>query len=89
MAKEAAAAIEQIVGEPIVRAPTLGGSVPMYLFQGGGKTPAIGVPIANFDNNQHAADENLRLQNLWDGIEIFAGLFMLEARSAAAGPARR
>lgn len=25
--------------------------------------------------NQHAADENLRLQNLWDGIEIFAALF--------------
>ncbi len=24
--------------------------------------------------NQHAANENLRLQNLWDGIEIFAGI---------------
>jgi acetylornithine deacetylase/succinyl-diaminopimelate desuccinylase-like protein len=28
----------------------------------------------NHDNNQHAANENLRLQNLWDGIEIFAAL---------------
>ena len=27
------------------------------------------------DDNQHAADENLRLQNLWDGIEIYAALF--------------
>jgi hypothetical protein len=32
------------------------------------------VPIANHDDNQHAANENLRLQNLWDGIEIFAGI---------------
>ena len=30
------------------------------------------LPIANHDNNQHAANENLRLQNLWDGIETFA-----------------
>ena len=36
--------------------------------------PVIGVPIVNHDNNQHAANENLRLQNLWDGIEVFAAL---------------
>lgn len=59
---------------PPVRIPSLGGSVPMYLFQRGG-TPAIGLPIANHDNNQHAANENIRIQNLWDGIEIFAALF--------------
>ncbi len=46
----------------------------MYLFQRGG-TPVIGLPIVNHDNNQHAANENLRLQNLWDGIELFAVLF--------------
>jgi acetylornithine deacetylase/succinyl-diaminopimelate desuccinylase-like protein len=36
--------------------------------------PIIGVPLANYDNNQHAANENLRLQNLWDGIDIYVGL---------------
>jgi acetylornithine deacetylase/succinyl-diaminopimelate desuccinylase-like protein len=61
-------------GTPPIKLPSLGGSVPMYLFQKGG-TPAIGLPIANHDNNQHAANENLRLQNLWDGIEIFTALF--------------
>ena len=30
--------------------------------------------IANFDDNQHARNENLRLGNLWDGIEVYAGL---------------
>jgi acetylornithine deacetylase/succinyl-diaminopimelate desuccinylase-like protein len=54
--------------------PSLGGSVPMYLFQGGG-TPVVGLPIVNHDNNQHAANENVRIQNLWDGIEAFAALF--------------
>ena len=47
----------------------------MYLFQQPDNTPVIGLPIANHDDNQHAADENLRLQNLWDGIEIYAALF--------------
>ena len=32
------------------------------------------VPIVNHDNNQHAANENLRLRNLWDGIALYAGL---------------
>jgi len=47
----------------------------MYLFQPPGNTPVIGLPIANHDDNQHAANENLRLQNLWDGIEVYAALF--------------
>jgi acetylornithine deacetylase/succinyl-diaminopimelate desuccinylase-like protein len=34
----------------------------------------VGVAIANYDDNQHAMNENLRLQNLWDGIEVYAGL---------------
>jgi len=60
---------------PPVLMPSLGGSIPMYLFQHGGRTPVIGIPIANHDNNQHAANENLRLQNLWDGIEVYRALF--------------
>ena len=36
--------------------------------------PMVGVAIANFDDNQHARNENLRLGNLWDGIEVYAGL---------------
>ena len=68
------AAIQQTLGSPIPKLPTLGGSLPMYLFTDDLKTPVMGLPIANHDNNQHAANENLRLQNLWDGIEIFAGI---------------
>jgi acetylornithine deacetylase/succinyl-diaminopimelate desuccinylase-like protein len=46
----------------------------MYLFADILKTPVIGVPIVNHDNDQHAANENLRLQNLWDGIEVYGAL---------------
>jgi acetylornithine deacetylase/succinyl-diaminopimelate desuccinylase-like protein len=69
------AAIMSAAGHDPVRLPTVGGSIPMYLFQQPNDTPVIGLPIANHDDNQHAADENLRLQNLWDGIEIYAALF--------------
>ena len=77
------AAAERAAGTEVVKMPILGGSIPMYLFQGGGRTPVVGVPIANHDNNQHAANENLRLRNLWDGIELYATLFaeLGEARS--------
>ncbi|MGN6593276.1 MAG: M20/M25/M40 family metallo-hydrolase [Terriglobales bacterium] len=61
--------------QPIVQLPIMGGSVPMYLFQGPGHIPAIGVPIANYDDNQHSANENLRLDYLWQGIAVYASLF--------------
>jgi acetylornithine deacetylase/succinyl-diaminopimelate desuccinylase-like protein len=67
-------AMEQTVGSSVIKMPLLGGSVPMYLFTDVLKTPVVGLPIANHDNNQHGANENLRLQNLWDGIEVFAGI---------------
>jgi acetylornithine deacetylase/succinyl-diaminopimelate desuccinylase-like protein len=67
-------AVEESIGAPVIRLPTLGGSLPVYLFEDVLKTPLIVLPIVNHDNNQHAANENVRLQNLWDGIEVYAGL---------------
>lgn len=66
--------IEEGLGSPVVKLPSLGGSVPMYLFLEKLRAPVIGLPIVNHDNNQHAANENLRIQNLWDGIETYAVL---------------
>ncbi|HYN79976.1 MAG TPA: M20/M25/M40 family metallo-hydrolase [Gemmatimonadaceae bacterium] len=61
-------------GTPPLLLPTMGGSLPLYVFEQVLRVPVIVLPIANFDNNQHAANENLRIQNLWDGIEVYAGL---------------
>jgi acetylornithine deacetylase/succinyl-diaminopimelate desuccinylase-like protein len=58
--------------EPVIALPTLGGSIPMHLFIETFRVPVVGLPIVNHDNAQHAPDENLRLQNLWDGIATFA-----------------
>jgi acetylornithine deacetylase/succinyl-diaminopimelate desuccinylase-like protein len=58
--------------EPVIAMPTLGGSVPMLLFIETFRVPVVILPIVNHDNAQHAPDENLRLQNLWDGIATFA-----------------
>jgi acetylornithine deacetylase/succinyl-diaminopimelate desuccinylase-like protein len=74
VSRAVARVIEDAAGSPIVQLPTLGGSIPMYLFVDSLKTPTVGIPIVNHDNNQHAANENLRLQNLWDGIETCAAL---------------
>jgi len=69
------ASIMTAAGHEPVRLPTVGGSLPMDLFQRGSNIPVIAFPIANHDDNQHSANENLRLQNLWDGIEVFAAFF--------------
>ena len=65
--------IQEATGGNTVVAPTLGGSVPMYIFEDLG-LPWIGVPIVNYDNHQHSSDENLRLGHLWRGVEIYAAV---------------
>ncbi|HXG64902.1 MAG TPA: M20/M25/M40 family metallo-hydrolase [Blastocatellia bacterium] len=77
VAQQVIAAVERATGKRPVLAPTLGGSVPLWILEAAAKAPQIGVPIVNHDNNQHAANENVRIQNLWDGIEIFAGLMTM------------
>ena len=68
------AALSDGAKEKLILNPTVGASGPGYLFERILKVPIISLPIANYDDNQHAADENLRVQNLWDGIELYAAL---------------
>jgi acetylornithine deacetylase/succinyl-diaminopimelate desuccinylase-like protein len=67
-------AAEAALGEAVVVEPPLGGSLPLYQFKEALGATLIMVPIVNHDNNQHAENENLRIKNLWDGIELYAGL---------------
>jgi acetylornithine deacetylase/succinyl-diaminopimelate desuccinylase-like protein len=62
---------------PVVKLPTMGGSVPLYMIDEILHVPTITVPIANHDNNQHSFNENIRIQNLWDGIELMAALLTM------------
>jgi acetylornithine deacetylase/succinyl-diaminopimelate desuccinylase-like protein len=61
-----------------VRLPTLGGSMPYGELSEGVGMPTIGVSLVNHDNNQHGPDENLRLRNLWEGIEILARILTMQ-----------
>jgi acetylornithine deacetylase/succinyl-diaminopimelate desuccinylase-like protein len=67
------------IGE-LVLAPALGGSLPLYLFTEGLGKPLVVVPIANHDDLQHAPDENLRIANLWYGIDLYAHLLTMPER---------
>ena len=73
------AAAERAVGGEIIRLPTLGGSLPLYLFTDLLDRPTIVAPIANHDNNQHAPNENIRLANLWYGMDLMAALLTMPA----------
>ena len=61
----------------IVKLPTMGGQVPLEAIERPLGTKTIVIPIVNHDNNQHSFDENLRIQNLWDGIELMAALLAM------------
>jgi acetylornithine deacetylase/succinyl-diaminopimelate desuccinylase-like protein len=74
LSRAVARVAEQTLGAPPLLVPTLGGSLPMYLFAEVLGAPLVVLPVVNHDNAQHAANENLRLQNLWDAIELYAGL---------------
>jgi acetylornithine deacetylase/succinyl-diaminopimelate desuccinylase-like protein len=73
-ARAVIAAASEAAGQPVGVLPMMGGSVPLYMFDTVFGVPIIGLPIANHDNSQHAANENLRLQNLWDGVGGYAAM---------------
>jgi acetylornithine deacetylase/succinyl-diaminopimelate desuccinylase-like protein len=72
------AAIRSVSPDRTLAIPTLGGSLPLSVISDALHVPTITVPIANYDNNQHAEDESLRIQNLWDGIEMMAALMVMK-----------
>ena len=72
------AAVQSTTPDPLVLQPTMGGSLPLYLFEKYLQTHTITVPIANHDNNQHAENENIRLLNLWTGIESMAAIMIMK-----------
>lgn len=72
------AAVQSTSEQAIVRLPTSGGSLPLSIITDNLTTVTMTVPIANYDNNQHAENENLRLQNLWDGIETMAAIMTMK-----------
>jgi acetylornithine deacetylase/succinyl-diaminopimelate desuccinylase-like protein len=76
IAQEVIRVVESVRGT-IVKLPNMGGSLPLTSVVRPLRTNVIVVPIANHDDNQHSFNENLRIQNLWDGIELMAALLTM------------
>jgi len=77
IAQEVVRAVESARGA-VILLPTSGGTVPLNAMERASGSPTLSIPIANHDDNQHAANENLRMQNLWDGIETMAALMAMQ-----------
>ena len=69
------ASLAATFGEAPVRIPLMGGSVPTSGLLSLG-APIMLLPLVNADNNQHAANENMRIGNYYAGVRTLHGLFL-------------
>lgn len=76
------------LGEPPLVLPSLGGSLPLFVFTGLLGLPCYGVPLANADEANHAPNENLELRWFYAGITASAAILTrLADRTDRAGTA--
>ena len=78
MAKQIVVAIQQTTKNPVLQVPTLGGSLPVEDLVKMLSAKFLIVPIANPDNNQHAENENIRIKNFREGIDMMAVIMMMK-----------
>mgnify|MGYP001063814019 FL=1 len=72
------AALSALEDQPAIALPTSGGSLPLFMIEQNFPVPLLSVGSANYDNNQHAEDENVRIQNLWNSIETVAAIMTMK-----------
>jgi acetylornithine deacetylase/succinyl-diaminopimelate desuccinylase-like protein len=74
LARKVQEAVQRTTKSPLVLIPSAGGSLPLYLFEELLQTAVLTIPVVNYDNNQHAENENVRIDYLWEGIETIAAV---------------
>jgi acetylornithine deacetylase/succinyl-diaminopimelate desuccinylase-like protein len=77
-AKKVIAAVQQTTSNPVLQIPTLGGSLPVSDLVKVLNAKFLIVPIANSDNNQHAENENIRIRNFREGIDMMASIMLMK-----------
>lgn len=77
VAQSVITAVQSTTTEPVMKLPTAGGSLPLSIIVETLGVKVIGVPVANYDNNQHAENENLRIDYLWEGMETYAAIMTM------------
>jgi acetylornithine deacetylase/succinyl-diaminopimelate desuccinylase-like protein len=78
IAQAVIAAVQSTTPEPVVKQPTAGGSLPLSVIEEKLGAKVISVPAVNYDNNQHAENENMLIRYLWEGMETFAALMTMK-----------
>lgn len=78
LAQKVCAAVNSTIDYEAIKVPSLGGSLPLYLFEQKLGAKPITVPVVNYDNNQHAENENVILQYLWEGVETFTAIMSMK-----------
>lgn len=70
--------VKSFTGDKLVLLPSEGGSNGIFtLIFDDLKKPGISVNMVNHDNNQHAEDENVRIGNLWYGVDLMSVLLTM------------
>lgn len=67
-------ALQSVWGKDVVRIRTSGGGVPATPFIDAFHVPVVEICLANYDDNQHSDNENLRLGNLFDGVVTLSAM---------------
>ena len=78
LAQKVIQAVGTTTTEGVIAVPSLGGSLPLFLFEKYLSAKPITIPVVNYDNNQHAENENVMLQYLWEGIETMSAVMLLK-----------
>jgi acetylornithine deacetylase/succinyl-diaminopimelate desuccinylase-like protein len=71
-------AVQSTINYPVVLIPSSGGSLPLFLFEKYLDAKVITVPLVNYDNNQHAENENVKVKFLLEGINTLAAIMLME-----------
>jgi hypothetical protein len=63
--------LEEVADTPPIAMPTLGGTLPAWVFTEQLGIPSFWIPSANSDNRQHDVNEHYVLRHFFQQIELY------------------
>ena len=81
-------AVTRAAGQPVLVYPSLGGTLPLLNDFAAAGHKFVGLPLVNFDNNQHVGNENLKVAALPEGIALVERLLGALAEPPTRRPSR-
>lgn len=78
MSQQIIKAVNEVSPNGLIIMPLTGGSLPLIIIEQQLGAKAISLPIANYDDNQHAANENIRIGNFWNGIKEILSIMTMK-----------